>query len=89
MVAAARMASALEMIDEAAATRIERVIAAAQLPIKGLTLDPNVVMDAMSYDKKAKAGRVRFVLPDRLGNVILRDDVPMERVRDALDSLSD
>lgn len=89
MVAAARLAKSLEMIDDAACKRIERVVASAQLPVKGLTLDPNVIIEAMAYDKKAKAGRLRFVLPDRIGHVVIRDDVPMDRVRDALDSLSD
>jgi len=89
MVAAARLANALDMIDAATATRVERVIRSAQLPVTGLTLDPNVIVDAMAFDKKTKGGRLRFVLPDRLGNVILRDDVPVDAVRAALDTLSE
>jgi 3-dehydroquinate synthase len=89
MVAASRLAAALEMLDRESAKRIERVIESARLPVKGLTLDPNVIIEAMSFDKKAKAGRLRFVLPDRIGHVVIRDDVPGELVRDAIDSLSE
>jgi 3-dehydroquinate synthetase len=38
----------------------------------------------MRNDKKAVAGRLRFVLPRRLGEVALFDDVPEEDVRAVL-----
>ena len=37
------------------------------------------------YDKKTVAGRLRFVLPRRLGEVALFDDVPEEDVRQVLE----
>jgi 3-dehydroquinate synthetase len=42
---------------------------------------------AMSFDKKVKGTKVRFVLPDRIGHVIIRDDVPAELARQALEQL--
>ena len=39
----------------------------------------------MKRDKKAAAGRMRFVLPTRLGEVELVDDVPEALVRDVLE----
>jgi len=41
----------------------------------------------MFFDKKVKSGKLRFVLPDRIGHAVIRDDVPEEVVRDALASL--
>ena len=41
----------------------------------------------MAFDKKVKAGRVRFVLLDGIGQAIVRDDVPAKLVRDAVESL--
>ena len=38
----------------------------------------------MKTDKKAVAGRMRFILPTKLGEVALFDDVPEEQVRDVL-----
>jgi 3-dehydroquinate synthase len=38
----------------------------------------------MGRDKKAVGGRLRFVLPERIGRVELVDDVPEDLVRQAL-----
>ena len=45
------------------------------------------VVGAMIYDKKVKAGKVRFILPTRIGAVTIRDDVPEQVVREAVESL--
>lgn len=42
----------------------------------------------MKLDKKASAGKLRFVLPTRLGHVELVDDVPTDDVRAVLDELA-
>ena len=39
----------------------------------------------MRRDKKAAAGQLRFILPTRLGEVRLVDDVPESLVRDVLE----
>jgi 3-dehydroquinate synthase len=39
----------------------------------------------MRRDKKAVAGRLRFILPTRLGEVRLFDDVPEDLVRGVLE----
>jgi 3-dehydroquinate synthase len=89
MCAASKLARDLNMIDDDSQHRIVRVIDAAQLPTRGLVADPNVLISAMAYDKKVKAGRVRFILPERIGNAVIRDDVPGELVREAIESLMD
>ena len=87
MVAASRAAQKLGMLDDASVARITRLIAAAGLPTGGMTLDVGEVFSAMYFDKKVKSGKLRFVLPDRIGHVVIRDDVPDAVVRDALESL--
>lgn len=87
MVAAARMAVDLGMLDEASRRRIVGVIEQAKLPVRGLELPTKDIVDAMIFDKKVRGGRVRFVLPDRIGHVVIRDDVPPEGVARAVDSL--
>lgn len=87
MVAAARLAVALGMLDQASAERIAALIARAGLPTSGLKLSTDAVCQAMLYDKKVKGGKVRFVLPDCLGHVLMRDDVPPELVRGVVESL--
>ncbi|MEA2735910.1 MAG: 3-dehydroquinate synthase [Humisphaera sp.] len=87
MVAASRAAMKLGMLDEASVQRIIKLIAVAGLPIGRMTLNVSAVFDAMHFDKKVKAGKLRFVLPDRIGHVVIRDDVPDAIVRGALESL--
>ena len=87
MAAAAQLAVDLGMLDERSRRRIVAVIEKAGLPARGMRLDVSAVVDAMAYDKKARSGTLRFVLPDRIGHVIVRDDVPVDAVRRAVESL--
>src|SRR3954468_1072421 len=70
MAAAAQLAVSLGMLDDQSRRRIVAVIEKAGLPVRGMRLDVGAVVDAMAYDKKAKSGRLRFVLPDRIGHVV-------------------
>jgi 3-dehydroquinate synthase len=83
------MAAKLNMLDQHSVDRITRCIAAAGLPAGRMNLAIPDVLNAMAFDKKVKNGKIRFVLPDRIGHVVIRDDVPMELVRDAVASLKD
>jgi 3-dehydroquinate synthase len=87
MVAASRMAVDLGMLDDDSCRRIVDVILKAGLPTGGLKLATKDVVEAMIFDKKVRAGKVRFVLPDRIGHVVIRDDVPVEKVTAAVESL--
>ena len=88
MAAASQLAVDLGMLDDASRKRIVAVIEMAGLPARGLKLDVGAVVDAMAYDKKAKSGQLRFVLPDRIGHVVIRHDVPIDAVRRAVESIS-
>ena len=87
MAAAAKLAVDLAMLDEISRKRIVAVIEKAQLPVTGLKLPAKDVVNAMIFDKKVRGGKVRFVLPDRIGHVVIRDDVPPELVARAVDWL--
>jgi 3-dehydroquinate synthase len=87
MVAAAYTAANLELIDEAARRRIVGLIQQAGLPTGGMTLDPATVYQAMFFDKKVKAGKLRLVLPQGIGKAAMREDVPAELIRAAIRSL--
>jgi 3-dehydroquinate synthetase len=41
----------------------------------------------MAHDKKVEASRLRLVLPDAIGHVVIRDDVPAEVIRRGIESL--
>ena len=87
MAAASQLALDLGMLDVESRRRIVSVIQQARLPVTGLALPTTDVVDAMMFDKKVRGGKVRFVLPDRIGHVVIRDDVPPQLVTRAVDSL--
>ena len=87
MVAASRLATDLGMLDETSRQRIVAVIERAQLPVRGLSLPTKDIVENMMFDKKVRGGKVRFVLPDRIGHVVIRDDIPPAAVTRAVNSL--
>jgi 3-dehydroquinate synthase len=87
MVAASRLANKLGMLDEASATRIIELIKRAGLPTSGAPADTNAMLESMKFDKKVHGGKLRLILPDRIGHVAMRDDVPIDAVREALISV--
>jgi 3-dehydroquinate synthase len=87
MCAAVQAALELGMIDSEARDRLIRLVAAAGLPIRTDQVDPDTALEAMRSDKKVVAGSLRFILPERIGSVVIRGDVPPAVVRSALASV--
>ena len=87
MVAAARAAVELGILEAAALERIVNLLVRAGLPTGKLTLDVDAVVNAMAFDKKVSGKKVRFVLPDRIGHVVIRDDLSPQLIHRAVDSL--
>jgi 3-dehydroquinate synthase len=88
MVAAAHTAVRLGLFAPAEAERQRALIERAGLPTRipdGLAATE--LLDRMRSDKKVLGGRLRFVLPQRIGAVTIRDDVPEELVLDVLRAL--
>jgi len=75
------------MLDESSVSRIVDLIDRAGLPTDGAPADSNAVIEAMKFDKKVHGGKLRLILPDRIGHVVIRDDVPIDAVRQALASV--
>jgi 3-dehydroquinate synthase len=87
MCAAAHASMQLGMISADDHAKIVAMITRAQLPSNGLTLPTDNLIRLMGFDKKVAAGKIRFILPDRIGHVVIRDDVADEVVRKAIESL--
>jgi 3-dehydroquinate synthase len=87
MVAAARAAVMLGMLGQADADAIIVAITQAHLPAGALRCDPSQCAAATAFDKKVAGKKVRFVLPDHIGHVVIRDDVPQDVVLRAFGSL--
>jgi len=80
MVAASRLAEQLGRVDRRFAERQCRLLQRLRLPVAMPTLAPDALLAAMRLDKKVAHGRLRFVLPARMGHVELVADVPEHEV---------
>jgi 3-dehydroquinate synthase len=86
MICASSLAQRRGLISVDVTERQRRLLQTFALPIAPLCWPVDELLATMRRDKKAVAGRMRFVLPRRLGEVALFDDVPEEDVRQVLDN---
>jgi 3-dehydroquinate synthase len=82
---AARLAEQTGRVDASFVARQRALLVALGLPVRLPKLDRQKIVAAMMHDKKVRHGRLRLVLPDRIGHVELADDVPAAEVRKALE----
>jgi 3-dehydroquinate synthase len=86
MVCASRLAQRRGLIAQEITDRQIRLLQKFALPTAPEAWPIDDLLKTMSKDKKALAGRMRFVLPTRIGEVALFDDVPESDVREVLKS---
>jgi 3-dehydroquinate synthase len=84
MCCAARLAERLGRVDAKFVKRQQNLLEALELPVSVPRLDGNKILSTMMHDKKVQHGKLRFVLPSRLGSVELVGDIDTEDVRAAL-----
>lgn len=81
MVAAGQLAVKLDLWSESETQRQDQLIAQTGLPTHiPEQLDVAEMVDILQTDKKVKAGKVRFILPTRLGEVKITDQVPADAI---------
>ncbi|MFH1784372.1 MAG: 3-dehydroquinate synthase [bacterium] len=85
MVCAARIAELCGICDKSIAQRLQKLLSKAGLPV---TIDSSLshegIIELLKHDKKVKDQKVRFVLPESMGKVVIRDDIDEKKVREAL-----
>ncbi len=86
--AAARLAQRLGHATADTVDRQERLLGAVGLPTRLPEIDHDAVLEAMRRDKKARDGKVPFVLAPTIGEFRLVHDVPAADVRAVLRELT-
>jgi 3-dehydroquinate synthase len=86
MVCAGRLAQRRRLIEADVSERQYRLLQTFGLPVAPERWPVADLLAVMRSDKKVVAGRLRFVLPRRLGEVALFDDVPESDVRAVLET---
>jgi 3-dehydroquinate synthase len=87
MIAASELAAALGECAADLPGRVRELIAAAGLPTRAALPGDAALEAAMQHDKKIAAGHIRFVLPERLGSVRIRNGAPPAALRSAWASI--
>jgi 3-dehydroquinate synthase len=86
MICASRLAERLGLIGGDVTDRQRTLLTRFGLPVQPANWPSEQLLAVMHGDKKAVAGRLRFVLPKRLGEVALADSVAEADVRQVLES---
>ena len=84
MVCASRLAEKQGLIEGQVTARQKQLLEHFGLPTAPRRWPVEDLLTTMRSDKKNVAGRLRLVLPRRMGEVALFDDVPEEKVRQVL-----
>lgn len=84
MLCASRLAERLGRVDAQFTARQRNLLSALHLPTDLPQFDHDQILRTMMHDKKVQHGRLRFVLPTRMGHVELVGDVDPDQVRAAL-----
>jgi 3-dehydroquinate synthase len=86
MVCASRLAERRRLIDKDVTDRQRQLLERFGLPTKTGPWPAEALLRVMTSDKKNLNGRLRFILPRRIGEVAAFDDVPEDEVRQVLAS---
>jgi 3-dehydroquinate synthase len=89
LVAATRTAVALSLCSPEVEARVIALLRRFGIPTHFSGFPPEIVRAAMNADKKRQSNRLRFVLPQAIGTVTVRDDVPEELILRVIASLEE
>jgi 3-dehydroquinate synthase len=84
MVAAALIAQKMHILDADAVRRLKELLEKIGLPAEVKGLPAAKIISAMGIDKKVIGGKFNIVLPERIGKVVVRNDVPLHHIKSAL-----
>ncbi len=87
MVGAAYISRELGLIDETEYNRVREMIARYNLPQQAAGVTVEAMYADIFHDKKTVGGKVTWVLMEKIGQVICRNDVPADVVKKAMEAV--
>ncbi|SFE95498.1 3-dehydroquinate synthase [Nitrosomonas sp. Nm166] len=75
-VLAAELSRRMKLINEGDVNRIRKIFIQAGLPVTAPKMPPEKYLQLMMLDKKVDAGKTRFILLNRIGEAVMRADIP-------------
>jgi len=87
IIGASKLGVKLGIFPQESFARVEKLLKMAKLPLKGKNLDTQQIIQALKKDKKVREGKVLFVIPEEIGRVSLKDDIPVNLVKQVIEEL--
>jgi len=87
MIGAARIGEEMGIFPSTHLERLMKLLRRVKLPTRARGLNPAKILQALKVDKKIREGRLFFVVPQKIGRVHLRDDVPYALVEKVVKEL--
>ena len=84
MLVEARISNKLGRLDQKEVSRLKSLIARVGLPTEIPDLGVEKLVQAMKHDKKVLQGKLRFALPESIGNVFITDEVSPSLIEETL-----
>ncbi|MFH0801118.1 MAG: 3-dehydroquinate synthase [bacterium] len=84
---AIKISSAMKILEDSLEKKVIDLLSRFSLPAKAELPSTEKIMQSLCLDKKRRAGKLFFVLSVKLGKTVIRDDVPLSVVKEALESL--
>ena len=84
MLAAGEISRRLGLLGSGDLTRLKNLIERAGLPVKLPDFRIESILQAMRHDKKATAGKIKFILADGIGKAVISDEVSLSLVEQVL-----
>ncbi len=88
-VGAARLSRKHAELGDEVVDRLSGLLKKFGLPTSMPDLDADRLIEAMFLDKKVRGKAIRWVLLEDIGKPVIRDDIPMESVREVLAGLAE
>lgn len=85
MIYISKIAQKLGILKKEDVERQKKLLQRAHLPISPLrSFNPQKILTTLEMDKKRRGGRQRFILPQKIGQVIIKDDIPPDLIKEVL-----
>ncbi len=83
---AAELSRRMGWLTSAEVARISDLFQRARLPVRGPMMTFEKYLELMGLDKKVAAGKIRFVLLEKLGGAVMTGDVPESMLKETLEA---
>ncbi|MBU0686552.1 MAG: 3-dehydroquinate synthase [Candidatus Margulisbacteria bacterium] len=87
MVAAIKLSNTMGITDAKQVERLESLLQKLNLPTSVDKLSSRKIFNNLLLDKKVKGEKLHFVLPDKIGKVVIKTDIPDAKIKKVLKTI--